>query len=166
MVLGYRGAREGGMGVKKPCVYEACVLTDTKLIGCTVEKIECFLEQHIILAEEDFFDVKVILNELLMNAMTHGNKQHKNKKVYIKVDISEKNQIYIIIEDEGEGMKDDCASWRDNNFSQTPQWDIVNLKESGRGLGIISCLCDSITRNEKGNKITVLKRIQNEHNSV
>ena len=54
------------------------------------------------------FELKVILNELILNAIKHGNKNEFSKKVKISVSISKSGYVFFLIEDEGEGYDYKC----------------------------------------------------------
>ena len=134
---------------------QTCIIkipADIAFIHDTVEQLLVFFQENLVLSEEVIFDIKVILNELIVNAIIHGDRQDNNKQVFIKAGICSEDKIYIIIEDEGEGIadyKEMCSS----------DDDAVLLDERGRGLKIVSCLCSSVKRNKKGNKVVVMKKI-------
>ncbi len=140
------------------CTFKTHITTDTTIICESVQNILFFLQKHIAIPDDQIFEVKVILNELLINAMIHGNKNNPSKKVYIEVCICN-NQIYVIVEDEGEGVYETKIEKLSSKHLQ--QNDILYLDECGRGLKIVSSLCSSIKRNEKGNRVTVVKKITN-----
>ena len=98
------------------------------------------------------FEIKVILNELLQNAIRHGNKEDSSKEVKIRAGI-DNSFVYFIIEDEGKGFDINC------NGQSESFMDICDLKENGRGILIVKNLCDRVKYNSKGNKIVVLKMI-------
>ncbi|MDU1582974.1 MAG: ATP-binding protein, partial [Peptoniphilus harei] len=45
---------------------------------------------------EKLFDIKVILNELVVNGAMHGNEEDLNKKVFLKL-ILDQNSLKIIV---------------------------------------------------------------------
>lgn len=102
------------------------------------------------------FELKVILNELILNAIKHGNKNEFSKKVKISVGISKSGYVFFLIEDEGEGY--DCNCKLKKNVIYEIE-DFSDLKETGRGIHIVSNLCDKIKFNSKGNKVIALKKI-------
>lgn len=103
------------------------------------------------------FEIRVILNEVVSNAIKHGNKNNLDKNVKISSGITEDGFCYFIVEDEGEGF-----TKSDNQFCCTgivDYDDLLNLKESGRGILIINSLCDKVKFNKKGNKVVILKKV-------
>lgn len=142
--------------------YKTYILTDTKLITSTVENIIGYLNDYISFSEHILFEVRVILNELMTNAIIHGNRRDNTKKVYIEVGVCNDNQLCIIIEDEGEGGAGKVSSCCMGDKKQISNADVFNLNERGRGLKIVSSLSDTMKINQKGNKVVVLKTISNE----
>jgi serine/threonine-protein kinase RsbW len=98
------------------------------------------------------FEIKVVLDELLQNAIIHGNNKDSSKQVKIRTGINN-SHVYFIVEDEGEGFESNCIGQSESIL------DICDLKESGRGILIVKSLCDSVKFNSRGNKIVVLKRL-------
>ena len=114
--------------------------------------VDFIIECHGLLREDALFEIKVVLDELIQNAIIHGNKLDSSKQIKIRIGISN-SYVYFIIEDEGEGFKSNCIGQSESFL------DICDLKESGRGILIVKSLCDSVKYNSKGNKIVVLKRL-------
>jgi serine/threonine-protein kinase RsbW len=103
------------------------------------------------------FELKVILNELILNAIKHGNRNELSKKVKISVSILKSGYVLFLIEDEGEGYDYNCKLKK--NVIVEIEDDCCDLKETGRGIHIVSNLCDKIKYNRKGNKVIALKKI-------
>lgn len=103
------------------------------------------------------FDIKIILNELLQNAIEHGNLLDCSKRVYMDVCISERDVLNITIMDQGRGFDvRKVMNMKNNEMCDT---DILELPECGRGLQIVKSLCDDISFNQRGNCVTVKKRL-------
>ena len=94
----------------------------------------------------------IALDEAFVNAIKHGNQFNPEKNVRISVEVSPKEAIFTF-EDEGEGF--DVAKIPDPR-------DPENLfKASGRGVLIIHNVMDAVQYNERGNRITMVKRNEN-----
>lgn len=104
------------------------------------------------------FELTVVLNELVLNAIKHGNKEDENKKVKIKAGVTHNGFACLIVEDEGCGYDHDCMCRRKACYEDDD--DICDVLESGRGILIVKNLCDQVKVNEKGNKIVVLKKLK------
>lgn len=91
----------------------------------------------------------IALDEAFVNAVKHGNKYDANKIVRITAEVSTKEARFTI-EDEGDGF--DVAAIPD---PRNPE----NLfKTSGRGVLIIHNVMDEVTYNERGNRLTMVKK--------
>jgi serine/threonine-protein kinase RsbW len=95
----------------------------------------------------------VALDEAFVNAVKHGNKFDAKKNIRIAADVS-KTEAKFTIEDEGEGF--------DVNDIPDPL-DPQNLfKPSGRGVLFIYNIMDEVKYNERGNRLTMVKRGKHE----
>ncbi|HEX6278745.1 MAG TPA: ATP-binding protein [Pyrinomonadaceae bacterium] len=94
----------------------------------------------------------VALDEAFVNAVKHGNKFDAQKLVRITAEVSGKEARFTI-EDEGEGF--------DVNSIPDPL-DPENLfKTSGRGVLFIYNIMDEVKYNERGNRLTMVKKSEN-----
>ena len=138
--------------------YRINITSDISNICKTVKSIIYFIERNFkSLDESTIFDLKVILNELILNSIVHGNKNNSKKCVSIKACIY-RSSIAFIIEDEGCGCDFASIIKRENDLCKNDDIDL--LCESCRGILIVSKISDIIKYNNKGNKISVLKRIK------
>lgn len=142
------------MSVKK--IYRGFILNDVNAVCETVRGIISYLENSVGINSDQSFDVKIILNELLQNAIEHGNLLNCNKRVYMDVCIREKDILSITIRDQGQGFDVHKILNVENNHIDD---DIMELPECGRGLLIVRSLCDDILFNHRGNCIKVKKRL-------
>jgi serine/threonine-protein kinase RsbW len=95
----------------------------------------------------------VALDEAFVNAVKHGNKFDARKLVRITAEVS-KQEAKFTIEDEGEGF--------DVNNIPDPL-DPENLfKTSGRGVLFIYNIMDEVKYNDRGNRLTMVKKADNE----
>ena len=91
----------------------------------------------------------VALDEAFVNAVKHGNKFDAAKNVRITAEVS-KQEARFTIEDEGEGF--DVAAIPD-------PLDPMNLfKTSGRGVLFIYNIMDEVKYNDRGNRLTMVKK--------
>ena len=98
----------------------------------------------------------VALDEAFVNAVKHGNKFDAQKLVRISAEVSGKEARFTI-EDEGEGF--------DVNSIPDPL-DPANLfKASGRGVLFIYNIMDEVKYNERGNRLTMVKKRGEESNA-
>ena len=95
--------------------------------------------------------VLIAFQELVINAIEHGNQFDADKKVYIELRITD-NQLRLIVEDEGPGF----------DWESALEYEELNLEEGherGRGIIIANMISDYITYNQQGNKVQFIKKI-------
>lgn len=100
---------------------------------------------NIIHDETTLFDIKLILNELVINGAIHGNNQDKAKCINLRMHVDNR-LIKIEIIDEGEGFCYDKDAY-----------DPMKLKCCGRGLVLVDGLSDEFYVNK--NKVVSIKYI-------
>ena len=96
------------------------------------------------------FGVRLSLEEALVNAIKHGNRMEPDKKVYIACELTE-DEVTVVIEDQGDGFK----------LEEVPDpTDDENLeKPGGRGIMLIRSFMNGVAYNERGNRLTMLKKL-------
>ncbi|EPR13917.1 ATP-binding protein [Ruminiclostridium papyrosolvens] len=104
--------------------------------------------------EDVIFEIKVILNELIVNAVQHGNKCNDCKHTYVTFKIID-NYLYVSVMDEGSGFNHTKTALVHKDL------DCVNnlYCDHGRGLVIVRQLCDKIKFNKCGNKVSIIKNL-------
>ncbi|MXV49778.1 ATP-binding protein [Pedobacter sp. HMF7647] len=95
--------------------------------------------------EDTYANILTCLSEATINAILHGNKEDKSKKVFINLEVVENRKLIFTISDEGEGF--DYSLLPD----PTAPENLENL--SGRGVFIIKHLADQCIFNTQGNEI-------------
>ena len=103
-----------------------------------LEKLNFYIDD-----EDSFFDIKLILNELVVNGVIHGNKENSEKKVFLDVTLDDKG-IIINVRDEGKGIDYDVSSYK-----------VEDMKCSGRGLVLVEALSDNLIL--RNNEIIAVK---------
>lgn len=94
--------------------------------------------------EDTFANMMTCLNEVVINAIVHGNKLNADKKVIVNADVEAKRIIWTVT-DEGEGFD------FNNLADPTAPENLENL--TGRGVFIIKHLADQCIFNSKGNEV-------------
>ncbi|NLJ41626.1 MAG: ATP-binding protein [Clostridiales bacterium] len=105
------------------------------------------------LDEEDLYEFRLIINELICNGIKHGNKGFCDKKVSIQIEEVDSNTLDISVKDEGPGF--DYSHIGRNNHKRK----CLEELESGRGLMLVNALCNKIQFNKEGNQVRVTKTI-------
>ena len=105
--------------------------------------------------ESVVFDIRLSIEEALINAIKHGNRS--NEKLSVHVDFSyEGDTVMLAVEDMGGGF--------DYRTLPNPTHEDNVLKTKGRGIFLIRHLMDKVEFNDKGNRVTMVKSIEKQRN--
>jgi serine/threonine-protein kinase RsbW len=107
--------------------------------------------------EYTLFELKVILNELILNAIKHGNKNDCSKPIKVLAGLTKSDNAVVLVEDSGKGFDYNCIMNSNQDGSEID--DICNLKETGRGILIVKNLSNRMKYNYKGNRVIVIKKL-------
>ncbi len=124
---------------KKEFTDEFYIENDINQINDVVEDLVVFLKE-LEISDDEIFDIKLVLSELLINAAKHGNKFDKDKKIKLYYNIT-KEKIITRIYDEGDGF----------DHKEISDYDDRLLEENGRGIILVSSIADRVKYIGKGN---------------
>lgn len=152
--------------VEKTLAYKLRFVDDLKVLPYVREKIDFELPSDVSLMngvlqyliervaklgiiKPERSNLFVALDEAFVNAVKHGNHNDPRKLVRITAELSSKEARFTV-EDEGDGF----------NVQEIPDpRDPSNLfKTSGRGVLLIYNIMDEVEYNERGNRLTMIKR--------
>lgn len=120
------------------------IKSDIKLVKDTVEDILFDIKD--VLNDSNYFNAKLILSELIINGVKHGNCENINKCLKIGVLVDSESMV-IKVSDEGCGI------------TYTPKLkDEFDFSETGRGLMLIEGLSDNFF--VSGNTVTCIKYLK------
>lgn len=122
-------------------MYNNQIYGDIAALNKVVSSI--LLETNKILDEDLQFDLRLILNELLINCHKHGNRGDCDKAIILYLAI-DRRQVDIRVQDEGNGV------------GQRGDYNVNDLNPNGRGLLLIEGLVDEIKY--ENNKIRCMIR--------
>lgn len=92
------------------------------------------VRKHTNISEDVYHNIMISLTEAINNAVIHGNKFDKSKKVHISIKVNSKF-IYINVSDQGNGFDP-------SSIPDPTQGDNI-FKESGRGVFLMNELSES-----------------------
>lgn len=101
-----------------------------KAVSYVLEKLSSVIRN-----EEIMFNIRIVINEIVINSYEHGNKCNRKKGINLKVCVN-MDCIHINVKDEGDGI----------NYIFNENRDI-NMTTSGRGLRIVEHLVDELEIN-------------------
>lgn len=117
-----------------------------------VRDILVFVNDMLDICPEKQYDVRLVLNELLANCFLHGNCQEL-LPVKVKVGIEDCNiDIYV------SHLCKDFEAKISKLHDAIELNDILALQENGRGLKLVSSLCETIEIQQKGIHVSILNR--------
>jgi serine/threonine-protein kinase RsbW len=105
------------------------------------------------LEEDEQHQIGMAVRECTVNAVVHGNRYNKNKRVHLQIDRSDK-ELAVVIGDEGEGF--------DINSLPDPLAPENLLRQSGRGLMLARAFMDEFDLHPRpggGTEVRLVKHL-------
>ena len=127
------------------------VASDLANVQKTSQEVVSFLKP-LLLSEAALFDIRLCLEEALINAMKYGNRLCGDLSVDLEVEAGPE-EVRLTVQDQGPGFDvknlEDCTEEK-NLF-----------RNRGRGVYLIHQLMDEVRYNEKGNRLVMVKSLKN-----
>ncbi|MDH4262799.1 MAG: ATP-binding protein [Spirochaetia bacterium] len=117
-----------------------------KLIEDTIK----YFNDNSIVVNLDHYELYLILDEAISNAMEHGNKWIVDKHVFLQITRRSDEKVEISVKDEGDGF--------DPNLVPLNVGENKPMVSRGRGIIIIKKFCE-VFWNNMGNEIRLLLSI-------
>ena len=138
------------MSIDQGNKYQLIICSDLNKIR-KVEQVTEKIADYMHFSEDDKDSLAIAVTEIVGNAINHGNKRDKNKKVMVDFEY-QNNTIVVTIADEGKGFN--------VNAIQNPLEPANLLKESGRGIFIVRTLMDNVEffTTERGSVVRLTKK--------
>lgn len=101
-------------------------------------------------------EVRLGLQEALVNAAKHGNKLDPTKTIIVKFTITSNEYSWVIV-DQGKGFAEGCECLNSCHLEATklPEQEA----ENGRGFSILHEIFDSVHWNRDGTQLTLSKAV-------
>lgn len=96
------------------------------------------------------FQIRLALDEILVNCVTHGTRNNPAKLVHIHATV-EPERFEATIEDDGEGFDVDAIA---NPKEEVNLWE---LSEHGRGIFLVRCYMDEVEYSHQGRRVRIVK---------
>lgn len=130
---------------------------DIKGLACSINTVLSAIKTKHIVSEDTLFEIKVVLNELIVNAICHGGPCEENRGAFVTIKIINDSYLYLSVKDEG------CGFDHKINIDKLDKYvEEKNMAycEHGRGLIIVDQLCDKVKFNKCGNKVSIIKSLE------
>lgn len=124
--------------------------SDVSLVDRVVPQACEYLEER---GLADLGQFKIVLRELLLNAIEHGNGCDPSKTVHCQVTRMRGSMIEVGVEDQGSGFAH-------QNLDMAMPEDPSQLRR--RGYALINEICEAIQFNDQGNRATVFLQTASE----
>ena len=128
------------------CLQEK-IPSDLDVGHATIERLIAALEANN-WEGRDLFHIQLAIEEALVNAITHGNKQSKDKVVEVEFRV-DPNLTFLRIKDQGAGFNPEAVP--------DPRDDDHLECTNGRGVMLIRELMSEVRYNDRGNEVTMIK---------
>lgn len=101
-------------------------------------------------------DVRLGLQEALVNAAKHGNNLDPSKTILVEFFVLD-DQYWWVISDQGDGFVPSCCC----DLKDQSQDNILDIDECGRGLYILHQIFDQVHWNPEGTELRLCKQMKN-----
>lgn len=117
-----------------------------------IKKVFSWLEKNLFILiknKEKINTLSLVIQEALVNAIVHGNKENKEKSVTLSYELNT-SDIHLKVKDEGSGIpkqnqKKDSSSIKNEDL----------LKDSGRGIILMKHFCKDMIFNKNSIELVV-----------
>jgi serine/threonine-protein kinase RsbW len=137
--------------------FECQISSDLELKNPLIDKIIETLNAKGLVDEEENVWARLCIDEVLVNAIRHGNKEDKNKKVSVSLFVG-KNVWALRVEDEGDGFSEKSLPTTEGD----EYWDA----EHGRGILLMQSYLDEIWYYNKGSRVQLKKIKRNKWQKI
>jgi len=130
---------------------EKIIMSIIEFVPKVIMEILYELSKEVPLSEQDRLDLNLLLEEVVTNAIQHGNQFDTRRKVHIILE-HDNDIVTIRVRDEGQGF----------NYQKLPDIKESNEKMNsfGRGIFLIKKIADDVSFDETGSEVCIRKRIQ------
>ena len=125
------------------------ILTDIKDIKVAIDGVMSGIEGLFVLSDARKYEIKLVMNELLVNCFDHSCPKEK-QTVVLKVS-AKTDKVRIRVKDNGQGFEYEYT----NKRLGSPISKERLYSEDGRGLMLVNAFCDNVKYFGNGNSVEV-----------
>jgi anti-anti-sigma factor len=126
------------------------ISSEARMVDRLVDETRTFLKK---VGIQNFSEINLVMRELLLNAIEHGNQNDPGRKVTCQVSKFLEDVIKITVSDEGQGFNY-------QKLNMTPPADATQTRH--RGYAIVRAFSKKIEFNARGNQVSVYIKTQQE----
>lgn len=146
--LKFHAGEPSGFGA---VIFSRVIPSDLQVKATTLDELLEVLARHQVFREaEDEVRMRLCIDEVLVNAIVHGNESAPDKRVTITAYLSD-DRVGVLVEDEGKGFTPKDVPDPDDPESL--------LLEGGRGVLIITSFMDEVKYYGNGSRVLMVRRI-------
>ena len=134
-------------------IIEKVLPSQFEVIPDFIQQTFISLQKEVSLTQEEAFDIKLVLEEALTNAIKHGNQFDPKRAVTVCVSLLD-DYLTISVKDEGAGF--------DADKIPDPTREDKLMKTSGRGVFLIKKIMDEVRFVNGGREICMVKKFTNQ----
>jgi anti-sigma regulatory factor (Ser/Thr protein kinase) len=125
------------------------ILTEIEDIKVAIDGVMSGIEKLIPLSDSRKYEIKLVMNELLVNCFDHSHPKDR-RTVVLKVATKE-DKVRIYVKDNGQGFEFEYT----NKRLGAPMSEERLYSENGRGLMLVNAFCDNVKYFGNGNSVEV-----------
>lgn len=125
------------------------ILTEIEDIKVAIEGVMSGIQKYVVLTEARRYEIKLVMNELLVNCFDHANTSGK-RTVVLRV-FAVKDKVKISVKDNGQGFE---YEYTHKNLKK-PLDEKRLYAEGGRGLMLVDAFCETVKYYGNGNSVEV-----------
>jgi len=125
------------------------ILTELEDIKVAIAGVMNGIEKFLVLNEARKYEIKLVMNELLVNCFDHAHP--KGRQTVVLGVYAKEDKVRICVKDNGQGFE-----YQYTHRSLKQPIDEKRLySESGRGLMLVDAFCDNVKYHGNGNSVEV-----------
>lgn len=125
------------------------ILTEIEDIKVAIDGVMGGIESFCDLSDARLYEIKLVMNELLVNCFDHACP--KSKQTVVLGVLAKAEKVRIRVKDNGQGFEYEYT----NKRLSSPMSEERLYSETGRGLLLVNAFCDNVKYFGNGNSVEV-----------
>ncbi len=125
------------------------ILTEIEDIKIAINGVMSGIEKYLTLSDARKYEIKLVMNELLVNCFDHA--KPKGKQTVVLSVFAKEDKVRIRVKDNGQGFEYEYT----HKSLKEPIDEKRLYSEGGRGLMLVDAFCDTVKYFGNGNSVEV-----------